>query len=721
MPVFAVAIFTSAFLLFWVQPLFSKMILPLLGGAPSVWNTAMMFFQLVLLAGYGYAHLLTRRVTSLRWQIVIHGVVVAVGLAFLPFALGSGLAPPTDHSPVLWLVGLLAVSVGWPFFALSASAPLLQVWFARGGYKSSSDPYFLYAASNAGSLLALLLFPVLLEPELTLAGQAGAWRAGYAGLLLLLVVTAVLLLRAKAVPSAPQKNDASASSWKQRMIWIALAFVPSSLLLGVTTHITTDIASAPLFWVVPLALYLLSFIIVFARPLNQDWVLMAQGAGIVAIAVMTILVLAFGLGGSVLLTVGIHLSAFFATALMCHGEMVRRRPAPSGLTTFYFCMSIGGALGGVFNALVAPALFSSDIEYYLVLVAACLLRGLVKGDLREYRVGDSLYPLLLGLVVAVVAWRFVDGDATPFAMAGRLLFLLPCALALYWFSERSLRFALGVAVVMGGAFFVRSSVDVLHIERSFFGINKVKLLEQDKKIALVHGTTIHGTQFTDARRRSEPLSYYARSGPAGQMFAADRPRPRAALIGLGTGALACYRRPGEDWTFFEIDGAVERIARDTRYFHYLSACSGAKVQLGDGRLLLTAAADRSYDLIVIDAFSSDAIPTHLLTREALALYLRKLRPGGVILFNLSNKYLELGPVLANGVASVNAFARRQLYYPTQGEAAQGAAASEWMVIAAQDADLDFLKRDKRWRATQAEPGALAWTDDFSNIFRVIVW
>jgi spermidine synthase len=719
MPVFAAAIFTSAFLLFWVQPLFAKMILPLLGGAPSVWNTAMMFFQLVLLAGYGYAHLLTRRVDSLRWQIVIHGVVVAIGLAFLPFALGRDVTPPTDHSPVLWLVGVLAISVGWPFFALSASAPLLQAWFARAGHKASRDPYFLYAASNAGSLLALLLFPVLLEPELTLAGQAATWRAGYIGLLLLLVVTAVLLLRAKSGVTVPENAAAPAASWTQRLIWVALAFVPSSLLLGVTTHITTDIASAPLFWVVPFALYLLSFIIVFARPLNMDWVLMAQGAGAVTVAVMTILVLAFGLGGTVLLTVGIHLSAFFATALMCHGELARRRPPASGLTTFYFCMSIGGALGGIFNALLAPALFHSDIEYFLALVAACLLRGLVKHDLRDYRVGDSLYPLLLGLAVALVVWCFSDN--APFALMGRMLFLLPCALALYWFSERSLRFALGIAVVMGGAFFVRSSVDVLHTERSFFGINKVKLLEEDRKVGLVHGTTIHGTEFTDPKRRREPLSYYARSGPAGQMFAHGRAYPRAALIGLGTGALACYRKSGEDWTFFEIDGAVERIARDTRYFHYLSQCGGAKVVLGDGRLSLNKAPDRSYDLIVIDAFSSDAIPTHLLTREALALYLRKLRPGGVVLFNLSNKYLELGPVLSNGVASVDAFARRQLYYPTPEESARGAAASEWMVIAADKATLDFLKSDERWQETQAQAGARPWTDDFSNIFRVIVW
>lgn len=718
MPVFAAAIFTSAFLLFWVQPLFSKMILPLLGGAPSVWNTAMMFFQLVLLAGYGYAHLLTHRVQSLRAQVVIHGAVVAVGLAFLPFALGADVAPPTDRSPVLWLVGLLAVSVGWPFFALSASAPLLQAWFARAGHKASSDPYFLYAASNAGSLLALLCFPVLLEPELTLAGQATTWRAGYAGLLLLLVVTAVLLLRGRE-RAAPAGTATVSASWADRLTWVALAFVPSSLLLGVTTHITTDIASAPLFWVVPFALYLLSFIIVFARPLNMDWVLMAQGAGAVAVAVMTVLVLAFGLGGTVLLTVGIHLSAFFATALMCHGEMARRRPAASGLTTFYFCMSIGGALGGIFNALLAPALFTSDMEYFLALVGACLLRGLVKRDLRDYRVGDTLYPLLLGLLVAMVVWWFSDN--APFALAGRMLFLLPCALALYWFSERSLRFALGIAVVMGGAFFVRSSVDVLHTERSFFGINKVKLLEDDRKVGLVHGTTIHGTEFTDPKRRREPLSYYARSGPAGQMFAHGRAYRRAALIGLGTGALACYRKAGEDWTFFEIDGAVERIARDTRYFHYLSQCDGARVALGDGRLLLNKIPDRSYDLIVIDAFSSDAIPTHLLTREALSLYLRKLRPGGVVLFNLSNKYLDLGPVLSNGVASVNAFARRQLYYPTQEESAQGAAASEWMVIAADRKTLDFLAGDRRWRETQGQTDARPWTDDYSNIFGVIVW
>lgn len=722
MPGFAVAIFTSAFLLFWVQPLFSKMILPLLGGSPSVWNTAMMFFQLVLLAGYGYAHLLTRRVASLNWQIAIHGAVVAVGLAFLPFAVPQDLTPPTDGSPVFWLIGLLIFAVGWPFFALSASAPLLQAWFARSGHRSSQDPYFLYAASNAGSLLALLAFPVLLEPELTLAGQADAWRYGYVGLLLMLATLGVLLLRARPALMTAQRIQGGEITWRQRLIWVALAFVPSSMLLGVTTHITTDIASAPLFWVLPFALYLLTFIIAFAwrsGRQGQHWILMAQAAGIIGVLATTVLMVAYGLGGSVGALVGVHVFAFFTTALMCHCELARRRPAASGLTAFYFCMSIGGALGGIFNALIAPALFSTDLEYYLVLVAACALRGFVAQDARSFHWRDALFPLLLGLLVAAVIYYANSGPTL--AIFTRLIFLLVCSLTLYWFSERSNRFALGAAAMLAGVLLVENTVNTLHSERSFFGISKIVRLEQKGVIALVHGTTLHGAEFVDRARRDEPLTYYAHSGPLGQALAHAGPRPRAALIGLGTGALACYREPPFDWTFFEIDGAVEKIARDTRFFHYLEDCKGAKVELGDGRLLLQKKPDRSYDLIVVDAFSSDAIPTHLMTREALALYLRKLKPKGIILFNLSNKYLKLGPVLSDGVASVGAVARRQLYYPTDAEDKQGASGSEWMVIAATESDLDFLGHDKRWEPTRAGRDAAPWTDDFSNIFRVIVW
>ena len=721
--IFGAAIFLSAFLLFWVQPLFSKMVLPLLGGSPSVWNTAMMFFQLVLLAGYGYSHLLTQRVAGLRTQIAIHGAVIAGGLLFLPFAVARTLIPPTSGSPIPWLIGLLALSVGWPFFALAASAPLVQAWFARSGHRQSDDPYFLYAASNSGSLLALLAFPILFEPTLTLAGQARAWAFGYGAFIAVLAVLGVALSRTdgQTAPGAKLQTPGSSSAWTQRLIWIALAFVPSSLLLGVTTYITTDIASAPLLWVVPLGLYLLSFIIAFARQtlLRPEWTLKAQSVGILVVATMVTLVLLFERRGPVFVVAGVHLLTFFVTAVLCHTELARRRPGVALLTEFYFCMSIGGALGGIFNALVAPLLFSTDYEYYLALVGACALRVFVSGEAKGVNIRDVVFPLILAAVVAAVSYESVDkGMLGPL---GRVLFLVPCALALYAFTARPLRFAFGVAAMVGSALLVQSSVDVLLTERNFFGINRVKLIEGGSKTALIHGTTMHGTEFTAPGLRREPLAYYARSGPAGQLMALGGIRNDVAAIGLGTGALACYRKSGERWTFFEIDAAVEKIARDTRYFHYLSDCGVPKIILGDGRLSLKATPDHSYDLIIVDAFSSDSIPMHLLTREALALYLSKLRSRGVVLFNISNDYLELAPVLTTLVKSVGAAARHQLFQPSPADVAKGATASEWMAIAASESDLEFLRKEKRWQVVKTDVDPAPWTDDFSNIIGAMRW
>lgn len=713
MPLFAAAIFSSAFLLFWIQPLFAKMILPLLGGAPSVWATVMMFFQLVLLAGYGYAHLLTHRIHRLRVQVTVHCAVVAMGLLFLPFGVPAHVVAPAQGSPIWWLIRLLTVSVGWPFFALSASAPLLQAWFARA--KSVADPYFLYAASNSGSLIALLAYPVLLEPNMTLVRQSQLWQWLYWVLLIFFgVVGAVMPGRPMPIINEPRLRP----SIKQNLIWIALAFVPSSLLLGVTTHITTDVASVPLFWVIPFALYLLTFVLAFAGRLNQDRLLKAHAVGIVAVVVMTLLTTIFALTAPVMITVSLHLTAFFITALACHGELVRRRPPASGLTSFYFCMAIGGALGGIFNALVAPALFSFDAEYYLALMASCVLRMLMTGAADKSAARDFLLPLSLGGTVAVAAWYSVDASSN---LLMRILVLLPVAMLLYYFSRSAARFATGVTAVIGAALLVQSSVGVLATERSFFGINKVKLMDSGTMMALVHGSTMHGLEYRDSPRWQEPLAYYARSGPVGQMFTLDHPRQRAALIGLGTGALACYRPLQADWTFFEIDGAVSRLAHDTRYFHYLDKCPGSHIHLGDGRLSLKAAPNGSYDLIVVDAFSSDSIPMHLLTLEAVKLYFAKLKPHGVILFNLSNKYLKLGPVLGTVVTSAHGFARRQVFHPSASEIAAGAAGSDWMVIAADKADLDFLKADRRWVPVDGKSRLAPWTDDFSNIVQVVAW
>jgi len=717
--VFAAAIFISAFLLFWVQPLFSKMVLPSLGGSPSVWNTAMMFFQLVLLGGYCYAHLLTRSVTRLHWQFAIHGAIVVAGLFFLPLAISRDLAPPADASPIPWLLALLAASVGWPFFALSASAPLLQAWFARSGHRQSGDPYFLYAASNCGSLLALLSFPILLEPRLTLAGQSTGWALGYAALLAVLIAVAVFVSRRNAgeilpAPDAPAIAP-STTSWRERLVWMALAFVPSSLLLGVTTYITTDIASAPLLWVIPLALYLLSFIVAFSRHslLETGWALKAQTVGILCVAA-----LAFS-RGSVFIIAGAHLLTFFVTAVVCHSELARRRPSAENLTVFYFCMSAGGAAGGVFNALVAPMIFSSSYEYYLALIAACALRSLMKDQPRTLTLRDVVYPLLLAGLVAAMSYRMID--AASVGVVTRLACIIPCTIALYLFPERPFRFAFSVAGVFLASMLIQGS-DVLHIERNFFGVSKVKLVKNGRMTALVHGTTMHGTEFVDPALRREPLAYYARSGPVGQALALSGKRPSVAAIGLGTGALVCYRKPGERWTFFEIDGAVERIARDTRYFHYLADCGGdTKVVLGDGRLSLKALPDRSYDLIILDAFSSDAIPMHLLTREAIQLYLKKLKPRGVILANISNNYLDLLPILSTLIDSVGAAGKHETFLPSAADAAHGATASIWVAISAAPADLDFLASEKRWRDINKRQGGTPWSDDFSNIFSAVRW
>ena len=719
---YTLALFVSAFLLFWTQPLVTKMVLPSLGGSPAVWNTAIMFFQVMLLAGYAYAHVIGRVVRASR-QFWLHGAVIVAGFAFLPIGIGRSWSAPAGSSPILWLIGLLSVSVGWPFFALSASAPLLQAWFGRSGHRMSNDPYFLYGASNLGSLVALLAFPFLLEPSWTLAEQSRIWAAAYA-LLPILIGGCALSSRRHTPATLPSIGPATPMpvSWRQRAVWVALAFVPSSLLLGVTSHITTDVASAPLLWVVPLALYLLSFIIAFSRRplLKPEWTLKAQVIGLLTVAMLAMLNVMFSLDGSVTLVGSIHLSTFFLTALVCHTELARRRPDVGGITAFYFCMSIGGAAGGIFNALIAPVIFSSAYEYYLMLVAACALRYFAIRNASPFVARDFVFPALL--CVAITALSYYSVDNGPPSLLGRALVLIPCGLALYGFSERPFRFALGLAAVLGSVVVVQNSVDVLHQERSFFGVNKVKLVDQGSKMALIHGTTMHGTEFLDPHRRREPLAYFSRLGPVGQVFAARKAGHAVAVIGLGSGALACYRRPGESWTFYEIDSVVERIARDTRYFHYLEDCGGdTKIVLGDGRLSLGQAPDHSYDTIIIDAFSSDAVPMHLLTTEALSLYLRKLTDHGVIMFNVSNLHLRLAPAVAALVAGVGAAGRHQLYLPSPHDIARGASGSDWIVIARHQNDLAFLDEDTRWEPLVAAPGATPWSDDFSNIVSAIKW
>jgi spermidine synthase len=715
LPLYAATLFTSALLLFWIQPLVAKMMLPLLGGAPAVWNTAMMVFQLLLLAGYGYAHLLTSRVRPAR-QPWVHGAVVLAALAVLPVAIGDA-QPAADASPILWLALRLLASVGLPFFALSASAPLLQSWFARTGHQGADDPYFLYGASNLGSLLALVAFPLLLEPWLTLGAQSRLWMAVYGVMLVLLGACALSVAGGAQVeaPSLPTTPRATVPL-RARLHWVALAFVPSSLLLGVTTFITTDVAAAPLLWVVPLALYLLSFVLAFARrpPVRPSLLALGQAVG------TSVLVLMFVLPAKPLAaTMVLHYATFFITALLCHATLAARRPAAEGLTSFYFCMSLGGALGGIFNALLAPLLFSSSYEYPLMLVLACLLRPAVTRARRGLVDLAAPLALLVGVLALIRFWA--DLAALSPAALGAAVLAVPAAV--FALSGRALRFALAVAAVLAPVVATRSVEGVIYQERSFFGVNRVKLDQESGTVDLMHGTTVHGAEFLDRARWHEPLSYYAREGPIGQLFAAWRevqPGPRQiAVVGLGTGALACYAHPSDGWTFYEIDPAVEHIARDTRFFHYLETCGiGAKVVLGDGRLSLRAAS-RRYDALILDAFSSDAIPLHLLTREAVQLYFDHVADGGLVVLHISNKHLELAPMVKALARDLGLAERHELYVPPPDAAVSAVSMSEWVVLARREADVAFLGAAPLWTEDGSSRVVRPWTDDFSNILGVM--
>lgn len=717
---FAASSFVGAFLLFWIEPMFVKMLLPLLGGSPSVWNTAMVFFQAALLAGYAYAHLTTRYLGARR-QALLHIAFLALALLSLPVAIAAVWSPPTDASPIPWMIGLMTVSIGAPFFLVSATAPLLQRWFSRTGHGAAHDPYFLYGASNLGSIVALIAYPAVIETLLPLTGQSRLWVAGYVALAVLFVLCALVLWsrRALADPNQNTRRLHSASGpvqWGERLHWIALAFAPSSLLLGVTSHIVTDVVSAPLLWVIPLALYLLTFVIVFARRplLKTSWMVRALPYAFILVAITYSVSVPIWFWLDMLL----HLVAFFIAAMVCHGELARRRPEAGRLTEFYLCMSFGGVLGGLFNAILAPAIFDSIYEYPLALVLACLLVPTGERRLPELKWRDVAYPgaLLAILVIPILGHDFIN-RTTGLSVA---LFSAAGGIVAFSFRKRPARFGLGILALISAASF-NPAVESLVKERSFFGVYKVTSEQDGRLHVLVHGTTVHGAEHTDPARWREPLTYYALAGPAGQLFAAWPGRKelhRVGVVGLGSGALTCFRRPEQSWTYFEIDPVVERLARDTRYFHYLSECGpDTKVVLGDARLSLKRVADRQFDLLILDAFSSDAIPIHLLTREALALYLAKLADTGVLLFHITNRHLGLAPIMANLVRDAGVAALHQVYVPPAAAMATLVQTrSEWVAIARRAEDLAFLADNARWVPLKPQSQATVWTDDYSNLF-----
>ncbi|HEV3217732.1 MAG TPA: fused MFS/spermidine synthase [Vicinamibacterales bacterium] len=727
-PLFTITLLVSASLLFAMQPMFAKMILPVLGGAPAVWNTCVLFFQTALFAGYLYAHL-TVRWLGARRQATLHVVLMLIPLALLPVAVSPLWTPPSIDNPAPWLLGRMLLTVGPPFFVVAASAPLLQRWFASSSHRNARDPYFLYAASNVGSILALVAYPVAVEPLFRLRMQSVAWSFGYGALIVLVGACAVAMWRSsRSMPETAGELDADGRplpagvTWSRRFRWLALAAVPSSLMLSLTTYISTDIAAIPLLWIIPLLLYLLTFVLAFAR---RAAISPRVVSALLPLAVLpTAFALVSDLTSPMWLIIPLHLVAFFLAALACHQELARLRPAARDLTDFYVWMSLGGALGGIFNALVAPQVFTTAAEYPLGLVIACFLRPAPTPRFRPNRF-DLMIPAVIGLMPVLLAeWVPIlrlDVDSLP---AHAFVFGVPLLVAVAVWRNR-LRFGLTLAAILLAGVFVRGlETRLLYVHRNFFGITRVMLDEGEHYRMLVDGRTLHGMQALQPAREREPLGYYNQNGPVGQLFASfEGPlaRRRVAAVGLGAGSMACYGTSGQRWTFYEINPAAVPIARDGNYFTYIRDCLPmVPVVLGDARLTIGRETG-SFDLIILDAFSSDAIPVHLITREAFALYLRKLAPGGVLFFHISNHHIDLAPVLGTLARDAALTAIVQRYVPDQEDRNRGGFPSVWVAMARRAADLSWLPEDGQWSPLAGNPRATPWSDDFSNIVSVIKW
>jgi hypothetical protein len=836
-PVFAGVMFASAALIFLLQPMFSRMVTPLLGGSPAVWNTSMVFFQGALLIGYVYAHRIAR-LKSLQTQIYIHAGVIAVACVTL-FLVGGGLkivvsdalGVPDTRTPIVWLLGVLTLSVGLPYAAISATAPLLQSWYARTGRSDAHDPYHLYAASNLGSLLGLAAYPILVEPLLGISAQSASWATGFLLVGVAIIGAGYVALRSGGLAASEADAAAPVSTWGDRLFWMAAAAAPSSLMLGVTSHISTDVASAPFLWVIPLALYLLTFVFAFGKNADawRDPVALLQPISLAA------LIVAYTQNEFVF-TLSANLVCFFLSALVCHLALSARRPPVGRLTEFYMWVSIGGVLGGAATALLAPVIFNDVYEYPLALAAVALFLPRRDRPLPQYAavaigfaavavalirlfwqdgefvriwepgaVGMSDWGqfggvILVGLLVLAAGSDTEYSRPASIGVAGllgatgiiRLLtdqdgiqiadvlmsagifgfgllvllahrrqivreivaimgFLLAATVVIVFFArgqglEQSLLFMILGIIAVGilanrskpalAAGLVIAAFVAVHVNsadrklafqgRSFFGVTRVveyPNLPDGTLRVMMHGTTIHGAQYVTGERTRDPLTYYHPDTGFGRATLAGLarfPQARLGLIGLGSGSTACLKRPQDTLTIFEIDPMVVRFSTQTDVFTYAPQCApDAAVVLGDARLGVQALPDNSLDVLVVDAFSSDAVPAHLLTKEAISLYLRKLSPNGVIVLHLSNRNLDLVGEASRvvreggfgGLWASTDSAPSADYYTSF--------ATSVMVVTRDQASANSLLLGPDWYPIEESTGR-AWSDEYINMIRPLI-
>ena len=720
---YGAVVFAAAWLAFWIQPLAVRGVLPALGGAPAVWNTAMVFFQAALLAGYALAHFLVRRLSP-SGQLALLSVLW-IGVVFT--APAGGLRPlgeaPGDLPPVLWLLGTMASTLGIAFVAASSLTPLVQVWLARSGSgRASADPYVLYAASNAGSVGALLAYPLLLEPVIGLEQQAWLWSAVLLGLGPLLIVVWLATTRdgGSAVAAVPARSAPTASIPAALPVLriLALSAVPSALLLAVTRYITTDVASVPLLWIVPLALYLGTFIHAFARRQPVPQALLARWLPLLLIAIaiaypLTRTIFAFGL---------VHLLIFVLAALYCHGSLARLRPPASDLTRFYLLISTGGLIGGLLVALVAPLVFVDIHEHPIALALVAALVPAAWPHLRRGRL--TVAAVALVAVVAGLSFVLAGGlDGSDWLRMGTLALVALCAPALGILRARPLMLAGALLTVflVPDAITRGTDADVAR-ERSFFGVYRVA--EVDSLRVFHHGTTLHGAEWVRPDGSIESrTTYYGIGTPYHELFSAlaRRPSPLAiGMVGLGTGSLACYARPGDEVRIYEIDPVVVRLAREN--FSALRTCApDADIAVGDARLLLEREQAR-LDVLALHAFTSDAIPVHLLTMEAFRIYLRTLAPGSVVAVHISNRHLDLEPVLAALTERLDLVGRIKRYRaPEDAAPPRLTNSSDVAILARNDDVLRALDLDAGWVALGPSDRVQVWTDDYASIVPLLRW
>lgn len=735
---FTAAIFMSAFLLFSVQPMFSRMVLPMFGGSPAVWAVGVCFFQVVLLFGYAYAHGLegvARARSGPRLAVTVHIGLLTLAIATLPLGLPASLAEGSSDHAYVWLLASFALGVGLPFFALSANSPLLQAWFARLSHEQSADPYFLYAASNAGSMSALICYPLVFEPLMPLGMQSKVWAVSF-GLLTVMIAGCgfFMLARGSAFSntSAPshdrlllsQSGGLQKLSVKERAFWAFLAFVPSGLLVSFTTYVTTDLASAPLLWVIPLALYLATFMIAFrSRKLRSRTLLkrvQPVAAAVTLWASQSDANFAWAIGAVA------GLIAFFLATLECHIQLYERRPPPRRLTDYYLWMSAGGALGGLFASLVAPQIFTGVIEFPLFLglgILVCSLSASENPD-RKHLARQIFITTAAAAAFCLGINQMARSGFIPWNPDIKIWIVaslvLAQALILWW----PLLAQSAAVVLISSVVILQPGASPLYAARTFFGTHKVMQPAGMRYHLLLHGMTLHGVEYMKKTgERPVPLSYYHQSGPLafGLHLArlanggADKPL-RIGVVGLGTGAMACHAVEGDSWRFFEIDPAVVKIAGTPDLFTYLRDCQpNADIVLGDARLKLAHEARGSFDFLMIDAFSSDAIPVHLMTLEALRLYASLLTENGVLALHLSNQNLDLPPVIESNLAALGTLSGVFV----DGQGGNGANPSE-VVLAS--------KRPENVRAALSmpksrllgDPQVHPWTDDYSNIVSALM-